>query len=21
VFVETIALPRAEWERWHERPR
>jgi hypothetical protein len=21
VFVETIALPRAEWERWHERLR
>jgi hypothetical protein len=19
VFVETIALPRAEWESWHER--
>jgi hypothetical protein len=21
MFVETIALPRAEWERWHERLR
>ena len=19
MFVETIVLPRAEWERWHER--
>ena len=19
MFVETIALPRTEWERWHER--
>jgi hypothetical protein len=19
MFVETIGLPRAEWERWHER--
>jgi hypothetical protein len=21
MFVETIALPRTEWERWHERLR
>jgi hypothetical protein len=21
MFVETIALPRPEWERWHERLR
>jgi hypothetical protein len=21
MFVETIALPREEWERWHERLR
>jgi hypothetical protein len=21
MFVETIALPRSEWERWHERLR
>ena len=21
MFVETIALPRAEWENWHERLR
>jgi len=21
MFVETIALPRAEWEHWHERLR
>jgi hypothetical protein len=21
MFVETIALPRQEWERWHERLR
>ena len=21
MFVETIALPRAEWEQWHERLR
>jgi hypothetical protein len=21
MFIETIALPRREWERWHERLR